>query len=528
MELVTQLNNCIGLKTPLVASKGRSGSVYKALLIIMTHCPVISREVISCYFPESTQSVRQQLIFLEKKGFVKKRPVKKGGKTVYDGRTKSLYVLTKKGYDEVIDLLINPPIYYQIKTDKYLMHYYASAHVFLSMLKRGVLLTGYHLEKQLGRFAKAGVQESDLYCDVACYTRTESLFFEQDMGNETISQLIDKFERYNKHSESLLEDGRKPYIVMLFKEPYKDLRNSPCFNVKTIYEIAEVLTVEPSLISYYERLLNNENRTELMSKHFITIGDLFSKFPYLKTNKIDLKEYAEGIENFMGKEYYKAFNNYQMRFTYKKRQALLKEYYRNYMTYFDDTETEPLYDSFKFFLENRQCYLWPSTDCSRFLEFFYEHDYKIEPLVQKYFSDACLYKDGYWTVNKTNMEKIATPVDRADRGLFISMCNTYISGPYHICVEFPTINIGSFVRVLHLRQRLANFTCGINVYLGVFNKDEAIFIADLLRLKETPHFASKTYVAAYTNFYFFNISDFSRLYTIVDNKMFYLDKIEVR
>ena len=88
-----------------------------------------------------------------------------------------------------------------------------------------------------------------------------------------------------------------------------------------------------------------------MSKHFITIGDLFSKFPYLKTNKIDLKEYAEGIENFMGKEYYKAFNNYQMRFTYKKRQALLKEYYRNYMTYFDDTETEPLYDSFKFFLE---------------------------------------------------------------------------------------------------------------------------------------------------------------------------------
>ena len=542
-ELITQLNTCLNYLTePLTSGSGRNGSTYKALLVVMCHCPVISREVVSFYFPDSSNYFKRAISTMTKKELVSARVIKQGGKNALDGRTKKVYVLTKKGYDEVIKSLLNPPEYYYIRTDNYLMHYYAEAHVFFSLLKRGIEISGYHLEKQLGIFAKSGVQPMDLYCDIACTTRGEAIFFEQDMGTEGLSQLMDKFERYNMYSDKLLVEGKRSYIILLFKQPYINYGNSPCFSTKPLNEIIEVLKEEPkfngNLIDYYSSLQRIENKSAVQLSHYTTISDMLSKFPYLNNgmSAAALKAYVDGIDDFTGREYYTAFNNRQEQFACRKRHSLLAEFYRNYMSFFnDDVPTEPLRSSFKFFLENRQCYLGASTNFSKFLDFFYGGNFiKVEALVKKYYPYVKFWNNtGFLTFNSSGMASLTTPIG-GDRDLYVSLCNAYIQKRQCISVEFPTINIGSFIRVLHFRTRVTKkLDAGyFNLYLGVPSLKEAIWLADILKLRETPYFGNKVYKSAEVNYFFFNIDEFleetARIYTLTaSNEPFYFDKVEV-
>ena len=522
-KIIQLINNSIQLNKPFEyegPTEKYKGMTMKAILICMLFAPVTSVEQVMYYIDDMKLShVKRLFLRLEEKSMVEQRTL-----DMKDSRTRKVYVLTKKGYNEVVDYVFNAPVFYNIKKKTFLKHYYALSNVFFSFLIRGNVCYGFHLEKPIGIHRYNRVQKEDLFADAVCYFRYDALFIEQDMGTESVPVIIDKFERYYKFDDSLLTKDKKSSIVFLYKEPNDALSSSPLFSSKNWNEIKAMLLADLFMFNtdWLADHLKNNRKTLTDRKCLDTIYE-YKKIcnRSLIAEEIDTTSYDE----YRCDKYYEMFNDRQYKFFITRSRSILKAYYKNYMSYYAH-KTGYLYESFEYFLAYRECYMWTSVEFKSFLDFYFNKNDICKNVIANYHSRFEEYINEYGVKGRLALKKIEKNDNPS--GYVPILYNTYrkvvkeyeqqsyISDkkvPYYICVEFPTVEIGSFLRILHFRTVIKAENChNIAIYMGVNNEEEAKWITELLKLEEIKDFGNVYYVSARLSFLFFDISE-KRLYT---------------
>lgn len=250
------------------------------ILIIILFSSYVAAGDLSYYFgmPEASfKALHKQLNSLIKSGFVKTADL--GTK---DGFSRKLYYLTETGFMTAYALLDGEVARFSYKRRGKavtVLHDYSIGLNAIQLMLYGKSFAWAKEEtfsidesrfKSLGGLCIDGVAE---------FKDGSRLFFEEDLGNETIGVLVGKLEKY--YQASLLTTPESNNVVFSFRKPFVQCEgiNYPAYSPSALLGLIDtILGMDMTLIEYQRQILNkasldlNDKKILAIIKH---LGDIY-------------------------------------------------------------------------------------------------------------------------------------------------------------------------------------------------------------------------------------------------------------
>lgn len=484
-------------------------------LLLLLYAPVLSVEEL-CYFFGLGYTVSLNLLDdLRRNGYVTGVTLYPHSKKIlsvadtYDSRTAAGVVITKKGFKKVKDFTFFND-YYSFNSDKYYMHAYSNGFNFLSFLTNPFLGRIDSYENEVGatfgrRIAGDG---RSLYIDSVVRMGSDTLYLEQDMGNEKKKgELRSKILKYGLHSGYLTRGSGREAVVLSFRKgfvsiaPVKNSKKNMRYNVKAIrrvlecYEDVSDLMAPPygSIEQLYDKILSGEV-SHVYGKDVVAVWEDLKAhdLDYVVNSVLHLRVLAAGLESYTSDIYFNEFNSIQEAFAMKWRNRLIEELLADGV---GEKGGSRLSDDIQaFVLDCFHMYAVPTQMMSQYLPFILYQSSFVKSSVEKTLScypafgglDTKSY-EACGLVSNDSVYRIADSQIRYN----LTLSNRYEADRMIIFVENLSIDLGASVRLAAAMQCIVRQKPeggkNIAIIALVTDMEDALYFNELLSLYTIPN-----------------------------------------
>ena len=341
-----------------ISSKYKNLSIGDSILVLISYVQIITTEELACYFRFTTwQTFNAVLSRLKDQGKVlgvTLYPQREKKGDCVDGRSTTGYVLSKKGFEEVKKKYREDlGEYRRAGSSKYNLHNYSNGWNYVALLANPFLYQVGEFDSELlfakGMTTSAFNVANNLRIDGRFVLGGDTVYLEQDMGNESIEYLRNKFNLYGYQyhnlqagNSSVVLSIKKPYVALM--EPgmlraMKNMRFSVRGLIETVtcmeenkdkfdldnvfyddfyklYESGEITSPHPELVkAVYEDIYR--------MKYGQNTGTDEDRLPLL-VNKYTLRTHALKLKGYVSNIYFYEYNKIQEEFCIKKRNKLIE------------------------------------------------------------------------------------------------------------------------------------------------------------------------------------------------------------
>lgn len=467
------------LEEVLGVSYNEGTEIRNNILSILFFTSYISAADLSYYMgmPENSfKSLHRQLNDLEKSGLIKSMSI-----GVKDGFSRSLYYPTENGYMIAAGLMKKPYSFRYKKRGKVstTMHDYSAG---LNVLQLLLYEVPFVWEKETSYSSSStGMKKMGSLCiDGTCrFDDGKTIYFEEDLGNESVGILLGKLEKYEYYD--LLSNPEQDCIIYSFREPYVccDAPQYPAYSVKNINVLLSMMEeYSCSVKELYQKIETKqaENPTKENEEILSFIRNVSKCIRIMNMNNIfisdvgkrELLEFKKGVEELKSDFRVRDINYYQEDFTMGRMRSMIGVLARRY----NNCESSPeVYITS--LLKGFSVYCLSTNLIMNYLPYIYFNQagtqYALSMCMAKYFPGI---NSGAYRTLHTRMENSNGPL----YPLVLKNAIPYKEGT--VCFEYISRDLGGVLRAMRFANQYANKKTRVKLVCMVDDKRDAVFFTN--------------------------------------------------
>ena len=505
-------------------------SVSDCVLILTSYTFYLSPEEVLTFYPFfSYHTLYKSLSLLAKKKLLIGDTLYHGPKAAGDGRTKTVYSLTKSGFAYVKEKY-RPELtdnMYRKYSKRFGVHDYSLGWNFFSMISNPLLPPVSHTHSELV-FGENGkkvlIAQNDLRIDGKIQICGDTVYVEQDMCKETNEYLRNKFNRYGFNSLNL--SSKDSCILLSIKKPFVSLTDNADikhgknvrFSEKYLSSVQKLMRENSGILKgnlfsdLHSRIVDgtipHSSLTELAEALWAECEHMYycdandtSEKPDIKLTTGKYIEYhMNRLATFRDNMYFYEYNKVQEDAYIRKRNALVDNILSSGL-YSKSQSTDTLPYDTRQYLYGYNLFIGPTSMIDKVCFFIlYKHTaFKgiMENTLLQYFPnfDRNSYKDTYtFNMESPYRKKNARKYTFALRNYY-NCTRLRSDGSIHdkdrfICIENLAYDVSASVRVKAAVESITSEKQegrqGIVLVCLVRNQEEAKYFYDLLDMKSVP------------------------------------------